>query len=135
TVYAKLYLSREGGPWRQYFTTDLFSIYEDDFIDAYEVETELVDGYTPGYYDVLIEIYSLDHAFMVTSEVLDYHYLGRDVALEDRGWDEPYDEYYEEVSVSVGAGDFSALLLFFLIIQVAIAARGIPALTPCKKRK
>ena len=135
TVYAKLYLSREGGPWRQYYTTDLFTIHEDAFSDAYEVETELLDGYTPGYYDVLIEIYSLDHAYMVTSEVLDYHYLGRDVALEDLGWDEPHGVYHEEVSVSVGAGDFSALLLFFLIIQVVIAARGIPALTPCKKRR
>ena len=30
TVYAKLYLSREGGPWYQYFTTDLFHIHGDD---------------------------------------------------------------------------------------------------------
>jgi hypothetical protein len=30
TVYAKLYLSREGEPWSQYFTTDLFDIHGDD---------------------------------------------------------------------------------------------------------
>ncbi len=133
TVYAKLYLSREGEPWSQYFTTDLFDIHGDDVADTYEVATELVDGYEPGYYDVLVEIYSLDHAYMVASEVLDYHYLGKDIALEALYWDEVYVGAYGEVSVSSGAGSFATLLLFFLIIQVVIAARGALALTPCKK--
>ena len=133
TVYAKLYLSRNGEPWSQYFTTDLFQIHGDDLADAYEVETELVDGYVPGYYSLLVEIYSLDHAFMVASEVLDYHTLGWDVALEDLSWDEPYEAAHGEVSVAYGAGSFSALLIFFLIVQVAIAARGTLALTPLKK--
>jgi len=133
TVYAKLYLSREGGPWTQYYTTDLFSIHGDDSADAYEVETELLEGYEPGYYEVLVEIYSLDHAFMVTSEVLDYTYLGRSLLIEDRNWDEVYrdDYYYEEDSH--GAGSFASLLAFFLIIQVVIAARGALALPPVKK--
>lgn len=132
TVYAKLYLSREGGPWHQYFTTDLFHIHGDDLGDAYEVETELIDGYEPGYYAVLIEIYSLDHAYMVASEVLDYHYLGRDLPLEDYYRDEPY-EYYDSYSVSVsgsGASDAGGLLLMLLLVQVVIAARGFLAQTP-----
>jgi len=132
TVYAKLYLSREGEPWSQYYTTDLFSIHVDDDSDAYEVETELLEGYAPGYYDILIEIYSLDHAYMVTSEVLDYYYLGRDVMIEDRTWDEPYEDYYYEDYHSHGGGSITSLLAFFLIIQVVIAARGALALSPCK---
>lgn len=128
TVYAKLYLSREGEPWSQYFTTDLFSIHLDDDGDAYEVETELLEGYAPGYYAVLVEIYSIDHAYMVTSEVLDYHYLGRDIMIEDRYQDEPYEEDY-----SHGGGSMTSLLAFFLIIQVVIAARGSLALSPCSK--
>ncbi len=132
TVYAKLYLSRDGGPWSQYFTTDLFQIHGDDAADAYEVQTELLDGYPPGYYDVLIEIYSLDHAYLVASLVLDHHSVGHEIALEDYGWDEPYEEVYTEVEVSVGGGDFGALALFFLLFQVAIAARGVLASTPCK---
>jgi len=132
TVYAKLYLSREGEPWSQYYTTDLFTIYGDDVTDAYEVETELLEGYPPGYYDVLVEIYSLDHAYMVASEVLDYYYLGRDIMIEDRSWDEPYEDYYYEDSYSHGAGSIASLLAFFLIIQVVIAARGALALSPCK---
>lgn len=134
TVYAKLYLSREGGPWVQYFTTGLFNIHLDDFSDAYEVETELMEGYVPGYYAVLIEIYSLDHAHMVASEILDYHSLGKDVRIEDRLRDEPYtessSEYYEEYSYSSGGGSFAALLIFFLSIQVMIAARRSFALSP-----
>ncbi len=136
TVYAKLYLSREGGPWSQYYTTDLFIIHGDDFEDAYEVETELLQGYPTGYYALLIEVYSLDHAAMVASEVLDFHYLGRDLAIEDRERDQPYveeeysSEYYEEYYYSSGAGSMAALLAFFLIIQVVIAARGSLALSP-----
>ena len=133
TVYAKLYLSREGGPWVQYYTTELFSIDGDDFADAYEVETELLEGYEPGYYEVLVEIYSLDHAFMVTSEVLDYTYLGRSLLIEDRSWDEAYEEHYYEDDDSHGGGSIASLLAFFLIIQVVIAARGALALPPCKK--
>jgi hypothetical protein len=136
TVYAKLYLSREGEPWIQYFTTDLFTIHVDAPSDAYEVETELMEGYVPGYYSVLIEIYSLDHSHMVASEVLDYHTLGKDVMIEDRYRDEPYvessSEYYEEeYYYSSGGGSFAPLLIFFLIIQVVIAARGSFALSPC----
>ena len=143
TVYAKLFLSREGEPWSQYYTTDLFSISCDDDADAYEVETELLEGYAPGYYAVLIEIYSLDHAYMVTSLVLDHHYLGRDIMIEDLARDEPvfeppvetYEEYYEEeVYYSEGAGSLASLLLVFLFIQVVIAARGTLALSPRNNR-
>jgi hypothetical protein len=135
TVYAKLYLSREGEPWSQYFTTDLFSIHIDDIGDAYEVETELLEGYEPGYYAVLIEIYSLDHAYMVASEVLDYQYLGRDLMIEARNWDEPYAELQYEEHHSHGGGSMTTLLVFFLIIQVVIAARGALALSPCKNKR
>ena len=139
TVYTKLYLSKDGGPWIPYFTTDLFNIYGESYSDSYEVDTELVEGYLPGYYDVLIEVYSLNHAYMVTSEVLDYYYLGRDVTLEDLSWDRPVestDYYYEEVSYSYGGGgnsDFT-LLIVLILFQVVIVARGILTLTPVKRK-
>jgi hypothetical protein len=137
TIYAKLYLSHEGGPWIPYYTTDLFSIYEDSVFDRYEVTTELVGGYPTGYYDVLIEVYSLNHAYQVASEVLDYSYLGRDTMLEDSSRDEPVDTYYydeyEEISFSHGAGNTGLTLLIILIlIQVMIVARSSLTLTPRK---
>ena len=124
TVYAKLYLSRNGDPWRQYHTTALFNIYGDDYSDAYEVTTELIDGYPPGYYRILIEVYSLNHAGIVTSELLDHYYLGRDVMLEDLGRDHAGGYYLAEVSISHGGvGSFSMIWLL-LIFQLLIAARG-----------
>ncbi len=125
-VYAKIYLSREGGPWTQVYTTDLFVIVDDSITDTYEVETELVEGYAPGYYSVLIEIYSLEHPHMVASAVLDYNSLGEQLRLEDQTWDEPYSsgytETYTEVTYSHGGGSFSILPL--LLGLLVIAARG-----------
>ena len=139
TLYAKLYLSREGGPWIQYASTDLFDIYGDDSADTYEVTTELIEGYPPGYYSVLVEIYSLNHSYMVASEILDHNYLGRAVMLEDLQRDEVivYEdfEYYEEVEIieTHGAGSFS-LIYWLLLVQVVIAARGILTLSPRIRR-
>ena len=127
TVYAKLYLSRDGGPWSQYHTTGLINIYGNDYSDAYEVTTELEEGYPPGYYDVLIEVFSLNHSGIVTSQILDYYYLGKDVMLEDLSRDQGY--YYEEVYYAYGAGSFS-LIWILLIFQVVIAARGAVPSTP-----
>jgi hypothetical protein len=132
-VYAKLYLSREGEPWGQYFTTGLFHIHGDSDEDVYEVETELLEGYYPGYYAVLIEIYSLDHAYMVASQVLDYYTLGRDLPLESLDRDEIYTATYAEVEVSGHAGSAGWMLALFLFIQVVIAARGALAHSPLQK--
>ncbi len=131
TLYAKLYLSREGGPWIQYTTSALFNIFQNDTGDTYEMTTELIDGYSPGYYAVLVEIYSLNHVDMVASEILDHHYLGKSVALEDLSRDEVI--VYEEVEefYSHGAGSFS-LFFWLLLVQVVIAARGVLTLSPYK---
>lgn len=59
-VYAMLFLSRDGETWEQFATTDDFLVQGTTAFDEYEVETEFVDGYPPGYYDVLVEIYDAD---------------------------------------------------------------------------
>ena len=135
TVYAKLFLSRDGGLWSHYNTTDLFNIFSDDSGDEYEVTTELLEGYPPGYYDILIEVYSLNHADMVASQRLNHHYLGRDVMLEDLSWDErgEYTEEYTEVSVSYGGAGSVSLFWLILILLVAIAGRVAVTLTPKRR--
>ena len=134
TIYAKLYLSRDGGDWYHHYTTDLFEIDGDAAADTYEVETELLSGYPPGYYDLLIEIYSLDHAYLVASRVLDYSYLETIVRLEDLTYDDPYytETYYETeyVEYSHGASSVGGLLLLLLMVQVVIAARGFLRIDP-----
>lgn len=59
-VYAMLYLSRDGEVWEHYHTTDDFLIGGTVPDDEYYVETELLEGYPPGLYDVLIEVYDAD---------------------------------------------------------------------------
>jgi hypothetical protein len=60
-VYARLYLSYEGGPWNHYATSDAYHIHGDSELDTFTIETELADGFPPGYYDVRIELYDADH--------------------------------------------------------------------------
>jgi len=59
-IYAKLYLSYEGGPWNEYATSDNYYIYGESELDSFIIETELADGFPTGYYDIRIEIYDAD---------------------------------------------------------------------------
>jgi hypothetical protein len=56
-LYAIVYLSADGKAWERLFTTDDFSIHGAAPDDDYEVETDLVSGYSTGLYDVLVELY------------------------------------------------------------------------------
>lgn len=60
-VYARLYLSFEGGPWNHYATSDNYHIYGDSASDTFVIETELADGFPAGYYDVRIELFDADY--------------------------------------------------------------------------
>src|SRR5690606_10331759 len=59
-VYAALYLSPDGVVWELLHETDDFRVDGETPDDAYEVEVELVSGYPPGDYDLLIELYDAD---------------------------------------------------------------------------
>jgi len=56
-IYAEIYLSADGQAWEHLFTTEDFRIWGSDPDDDYEVESELVSGYSTGHYDLLIELY------------------------------------------------------------------------------
>jgi hypothetical protein len=64
-VYAEIYLSADGNAWEHLYSTDDFLIWGTDPDDDYEVETELVSGYSTGLYDVLIELYDADTGELV----------------------------------------------------------------------
>lgn len=55
-VYARLYLSR-GDVFEEYHTTSIFYIDGDSSQDAFVVDSELLSGFPPGDYEVLIELY------------------------------------------------------------------------------
>lgn len=86
-VYAEIYLSADGDSWELLYATKDFSIWGTDDDDDYEVETELVSGYSTGLYDVLVELYDSE-----TGEFLDEYGPNESpdfslVPLEDSGRD------------------------------------------------
>lgn len=134
-VYARLYLSYEGGPWEEYFTTDYFTIFGASGLDDYVVETELFVGYPTGYYDVLIELYDDFGDFVASFGPEDTSELSV-LPLEDQQKDAPVIETIV-VSGSSGGGGASGipellLLGLFALLRVRrVAARQIyPAAYP-----
>jgi hypothetical protein len=112
-VYARLYLSLEGGPWNHYYTTDTFAVEGDVSDDEYEVVTRLTDGYPTGYYDVLIELYDEDGDFLAVNYG---PYEDADLAalpLEDSYRDD-YDDGY-------GGTGASGLMLLLLLSVLALS--------------
>ncbi len=66
-VYAKLYLSYEGGPWEHFATSNNYHIYGDSADDAFTIETELADGFYAGHYDIRIELFDADYQHWLLS--------------------------------------------------------------------
>lgn len=65
-VYARLFLSLEQGPWIEYAVTDDFSVTSVGG-DSFYVDTDLVEGFPPGYYDLRIEVYdAIDDYLLAT---------------------------------------------------------------------
>ena len=114
-VYARLYLSYEGGPWQAYFTTDLFRIFGATADDEYIVETELFSDYRRGYYDVLIEIYDVDDYLVASFGPADTSALSV-LPLEDAGRDAPY-----VPTVVHGHGGGGALGPLWLVLLTTLA--------------
>jgi hypothetical protein len=56
-IYAEIYVSADGQAWEHLYSTRDFSVVGTDPDDDYEVETDLVSGYSTGLYDVLIELH------------------------------------------------------------------------------
>lgn len=65
-IYARLYLG-DGHTFREYHTTSVFTIDDNDSDDDFFVETELLTGFNSFDYDILIEVYhaSDDHLLAV----------------------------------------------------------------------
>jgi len=93
TVYALLYLSYEGGPWELYYETDYFNIYGSSSSDDLSVSTILTNGYPPGRYDVLIDLYDEYDNSLVATISSDDTYALADLYLEDTSYENGSDPY------------------------------------------
>ncbi len=89
-VYAKLYVSYEGGPWELYHVTDVFEINGADSTDDYRVTTVLNYDFPTGDYDILIDLYEYGYEGIVATysdyDDADLSYL----PLEDRTFESSY---------------------------------------------
>jgi len=111
-VYAKLYLSYEGGPWNYYASSDDFHIHGDSELDFHVVETELAEGFPAGYYDIRIELYDAEYGdWLLSYGPYDDDSLSA-LPLEDSVYDDVYysSGYTTEVIVA-GHGGVSVWLL------------------------
>ena len=120
-VYARLYLSYEGGPWNHYATSGVYAIYGDSELDAFVIETELGDGFPPGYYDVRIVLYDADiDASVVNYGPYDDTSLST-LPLEDSFYDDIYSgSYYPVETEVVIAGSASGSMSLWLLMVPAL---------------
>ncbi|MGV2874142.1 choice-of-anchor H family protein [Colwellia sp. E150_009] len=110
-VYALLYLSKNGGPWIHYYTTDNFIIEGESDADQYEVITTFLSGYSTDYYDVLIDLYQVGYNDIVASYSADNDNALYALSLESADYDEPYVDVVEVH----GGGSFSLISLLIIL--------------------
>ena len=125
-IYAKLYLSYEGGPWNHYVTSDNYHIHGDSELDSFIIETELADGYPPGYYDVRIEVYDADYnEWLLSYGPYDDASLSA-LPLEDSYHDDIEALVYYPVETQIvvaGHGGSMSWWLFLLPALIAVTRR------------
>jgi len=115
-VYALLYLSKNGGPWKHYFTTDTFIIEGDSDLDEYEVVTTFLSGYSSTHYDVLIDLYQVGYSDIVASLSSDDSAALYALPIESAEYDEPYIEVVEVR----GGGIYWLILVLLSILLIRI---------------
>lgn len=111
-VYALLYISKNGGPWTHYYTTDNFLIEGDTDADEYEVITTFLSGYATDHYDILIDLYQEGYSDIAASFSSNDTNALYALPLESADYDEPY---IEVVEVSHG-GTFSGAIVLLLLL-------------------
>ena len=121
-IYARLYLSYEGGPWNHYATSDNYIIHGDSELDSFIIETELADGFPPGYYDIRIELYDADYGdWLLSYGPYDDASLSV-LPLEDSYYDDQYSTSIypveTEIVVAGHGGSISWLLMVPALLGV-----------------
>jgi hypothetical protein len=132
-VYAKLYLSYEGGPWNYYANSADFHIHGDSELDVFVIETELAEGFPAGYYDIRIELYDAEYGdYLLSYGPYDDDSLSA-LPLEDSVYDDASASvaYSTEVIVAghshggLGLGFLAALSLIGLLRRLGCAERTV----------
>lgn len=123
-VYARLYLSYEGGPWNYYARSSSYHINGDSSLDSFAIETELTDGYPAGYYDIRIELYDADYdEFLLAYGPYDDASLSA-LPLEDFYRDDTSDGHYSIETDVIIAGTGSIDWLMLTIAGLLLGVKG-----------
>ncbi|MEW6991195.1 choice-of-anchor H family protein [Colwelliaceae bacterium 6441] len=124
-VYAELYLSKNGGDWIHYYTTDNFNIYGESEDDEYEVYTTLNQGYSPDEYDVLIDLYEVGYNDIVATYSADDTNELYALPLESSDYDPDYVEHHSDSHGHGGSHSlFSILFIFSLLVTRSVLSRN-----------
>ncbi|MGI9265013.1 MAG: choice-of-anchor H family protein [Gammaproteobacteria bacterium] len=117
-VYVRLFLRGSNGAWNLIYHSEEFSIFGSSGNDEYEVETELVAGFPPDDYDVMIEVYEGFYGELVAeygpADTSSLSYL----PLEDVSFDS---RLSPPVVVSSGGGGAASLDMLILLLFAALA--------------
>jgi hypothetical protein len=126
-IYAEIYVSADGTAWEHLYSTQDFAVWGSDPDDDYEVETELVSGYSTGLYDVLIELYDADTGELVDesgpNESPEFSLLPLEDSVRDGVPPPPPPDYYYD-DHDGGGGGLSWLGLAGLLGALALRRRG-----------
>lgn len=118
-VFVRLFMRGDSRNWVQFYQSGVFTIYGSSASDDYEVETELVAGFPPDDYDILIEVYDADYGDLVVeygpleSSALSF------LPLEDVSFDSSFPA---PVTISRGGGGVLGLELLALLLAAATVA-------------
>ncbi len=116
-VYARLFLSLEQGPWIEYADTDNFTVTTFGG-DSYYVDSDLVEGFPVGYYDVMIEVYDAADDYLLATygpaESGELSYLPLEDENEDSG-------YVNDPVVVVSDGGGGSVAGWTLLALLALA--------------
>lgn len=119
-VYARLFLSR-GDVFEEYHTSSVFKINSDSSLDSLVIESELVSGFPPGDYELLIEVYdAYDDSLVVIYDGYDDADLTL-LTLESS----TYESSQTVVVVRESGGSFGYLML--LVVPLLIRRRFLRA--------
>ena len=109
-VYAVLYLGRNDVYEAIHVTSD-FYIYSEDSTDTFTIESNLLSGYAPGDYDILLELYDADTEMLVAyTDAYDDSALAY-VPLESENYEYVAEETVVVVEEHGGTWTFLTLVL------------------------
>lgn len=135
-VYADIWIRPENGYYELLHTTDIFTIEGYGTHDEYQVSTDLIDDFPVGYYDILIELFDVEHNLNIPVASAGSNSFDSLYALPLESRERYYDHGSVGVTISAAAGSFWFLLAplcALLASRLRRSPKGKSLKTQCNK--